>query len=189
MKSINISLFVALLLLLNSNKIYSQHKFQSPSEGKSVIYFMRTTSLGAIMNFRFFDGKKYLGKFKDKNYFRYECEPGKHLFWVKAENIDYLEANLLAGKVYIVESNSVMGAFSSGVKFNILDFNDSRKMKRVFKLMNKKEPLVFDRKELLEDQNEMQDIIKGGLEKYENKQDRDKDFKEITPQMFYTIPE
>jgi hypothetical protein len=35
----------------------------------------------------------------------------------------------------------------------------------------------------------MQNIIKGGLEKYENKQDRNKDFKEITPQMFYTIPE
>jgi hypothetical protein len=62
-------------------------------------------------------------------------------------------------------------------------------MKRVFKLLNKKEPLVFDEKELLKDQNDMQDIIKSGLEKYDNKQDRDKDFKEITPEMFYTIPE
>ena len=189
MKSIKILLFATVFLLINSNRIYSQNTFQLPSEGKAVIYFMRTTSLGAIMNFRFFDGEKYLGKFKDKNYLRYECEPGEHLFWVKAENIDYLQANLLADKVYVVESNSVMGAFSSGVKFNILDFNDAKKMKRVFKLLNKKEPLVFDEKELLEDQNDMQDIIKSGLEKYGNKQDRDKDFKEITPEMFYTIPE
>ena len=189
MKSIKALLFVAAVILVISSKVYSQNTFQSPSEGKTVIYFMRTTSLGAVMNFRFFDGEKYLGKFKDKNYLRYECNPGKHLFWVKAENIDYLESDLLADKIYVVESNAVMGAFSSGVKFNILDFNDQKKMKRVFKLLNKKNPLVFDEEDLLEEQNEMQDIIKSGLEKYENKQDRDKDFKEITREMFYTIPE
>ena len=148
---------------------------------------MRTSGLGAVMNFRFFDGEKFLGKFKDKNYLRYECEPGEHLFWVKAENTDYLEANLLADKIYIVEANAVMGAFSAGVKFNILDFNDDRKMKRVFKLLTKKDPMVFDENELLKDQNDMQEIIKSGLEKYQNKQERDKEFDKITPEMFYTI--
>ena len=41
--------------------------------------------------------------------------------------------------------------------------------------------------ELLKDQNDMQEIIKSGLEKYQNKQVRDKEFDKITPEMFYTI--
>ena len=179
-------LFVFFVLFQTSfNFINAQNVFESPSKGKAVIYIMRTTSLGAIMNFRFFDGETYLGKFKDKNYLRYECEPGEHLFWVKAENIDYLEADLWSNIIYVVESNAVMGAFSSGVKFNILEYDNPKDMKRVFKLLNKKEPVIFDKTELLEAQIEMHDIIKSGLEKYENKQDREKDFKKITPDMFY----
>ena len=187
MKSVKSFFFTAVILVLPFSKVDAQNTFQSPSENKSVIYIMRTSALGAIMNFRFFDGEKYLGKFKDKNYLRYECEPGEHLFWVKAENTDFLEADLLVDKIYIVEANAVMGAFSAGVKFNILDFNDDKKMKRVFKLLTKKEPMVFDENELLKDQNDMQEIIKNGLEKYENKLDRDKEFNKITPEMFYTI--
>jgi len=60
-------------------------------------------------------------------------------------------------------------------------------MKRVFKLLTKKDPMVFDENELLKDQNDMQEIIKSGLEKYQNKQVRDKEFDKITPEMFYTI--
>jgi len=187
MRPINTFLFIAVILLLTVYKVNAQNTFQPPSENKAVIYIMRTSGLGAVMNFRFFDGEKFLGKFKDKNYLRYECEPGEHLFWVKAENTDYLEANLLADKIYIVEANAVMGAFSAGVKFNILDFNDDRKMKRVFKLLTKKDPMVFDENELLKDQNDMQEIIKSGLEKYQKNQERDKEFDKITPEMFYTI--
>ena len=47
--------------------------------------------------------------------------------------------------------------------------------------------MVFDENELLKDQNDMQEIIKSGLDKYQNKQERDKEFDKITPEMFYTI--
>jgi hypothetical protein len=186
MKRYKTILLIPFLLLFSLSNL-AQNTFEPPSSGKTVIYFMRTTSLGALMNFRFFDGENYLGKFKDKNYFRYECEPGTHLFWVKAENLDFLEAELLEDKIYMVEANSVMGAFSSGVKFNLIDYDDEKQMKRVFKLLNKKEPLIFDQDKVLSDQNEMQDIIKNGLEKYNSKQDRDKEFKKLLPEMFYVI--
>ena len=64
-----------------------KEKLIPPAEGKSVIYFVRSTSAGSLMNIRYFDSEKYLGKFNGRSYIRYECDPGMHDFWIKAENI------------------------------------------------------------------------------------------------------
>jgi hypothetical protein len=38
-----------------------------------------------------------------KGYSVYECNPGEHLFWIAAENTDFIKADLEAGKVYIAQ--------------------------------------------------------------------------------------
>ena len=40
---------------------YTQ-EFKKPSEGKSLVYFVRTKGAGPLINFKFFDGDKFLGK-------------------------------------------------------------------------------------------------------------------------------
>ena len=67
MRPINTFLFIAVILLLPFYKVNAQNTFQPPSENKAVIYIMRTSGLGAVMNFRFFDGENSRGKLKIKN--------------------------------------------------------------------------------------------------------------------------
>ena len=55
-----------LLLLFLSLQTFSQiqtEKIVPPAKGKSVIYFLRTSGLGALMNIRYFDKEEYLGRF------------------------------------------------------------------------------------------------------------------------------
>lgn len=162
---------LALFVLAISMNVQAQFKKKlvPPSEGKTVIYFLRTTSLGSLMNIRYFDNDKYIGKFNGRSYIRYECEPGDHTFWIKAENIDVLKATLEEGKIYLVETNAVMGAFSAGAKFRVIDFSKKNQLKRINRLFEKKEESTFTEKELEEGQTKNQEVIKKGLKKVQKK--------------------
>ena len=173
------------LLLFFSSIIQAQNNVSPPTENKAVIYFLRTTNLGAFMNFRFFENSKYFGKFNGTNYIRYECEPGESLFWVKAENIDFIETYLAAGKIYFVEANAVMGGFSAGVKFKLVDYSDEKQMKRINKLLNKKDATIFTQEELEEGKEKMQEIIKNGILKIQKKRKKGKKIKRVEANMDY----
>ena len=177
-------LFTFLFMSLPS---VAQDRITPPTKGKSVIYLLRTTGLGSLMNFRFFEEDTYLGKFNGKNYLRYECEPGEHLFWVKAENIDVLKTNLAADRIYFVEVNAVMGGFSAGVKYRIVDYTNEKQMKRIRKLLVKKDPKVFTKEQLSENKEKMDEVIKNGMQKVQEKMNGEKKIKEITPDMNYKM--
>jgi hypothetical protein len=40
----------------------------------------------------------------------------KHLLWSKSDNVDFVEANLDAVKIYIIDSEPQMGGFKARVK-------------------------------------------------------------------------
>ena len=125
-------LLIAFVLLLTFQFSNSQITVDPPAEGKAVIYFIRTASPGILMNFKYFDKNEYLGRFNGTNYFRYECEPGQHLFWVKSENYDFVEADLKPGGIYFLEVKGRMGAMSAASKFFLVDYEDKKQMKRIF---------------------------------------------------------
>ena len=190
MRIIKKSTFTLLIffLLASIPSSFAQEKITPPTEGKSVIYLLRTTGLGSLMNFRFFKEETYLGKFNGKNYLRYECEPGEHLFWVKAENIDFLKVNLAADRIYLVEVNAVMGGFSAGVKYRIVDYTNEKQMKRIRKLLAKKDPKVFTEEQLSQNKEKMNEIIKSGMLKIQEKIKEGKKGKVIKPDMNYKTP-
>ena len=176
---------ITLILLLSFTVTFSQiesKKITPPSEGKTVIYFLRTSSLGALMNIRYFDSGKYLGKFNGRNYLRYECDPGEKTFWIKAENIDVLKANLEANKIYLVETNAVMGGFSAGAKFKLIDFNKKSQVKRINKLLKKKDSKTFTEEELKEQLEKMKNAFQKGMKKVSKKVKKGK-FKELNSDM------
>lgn len=161
-----------------------------PSEGKAMVYFVRSSSLGFLINFKYFDGETYLGKFNHGKYLAYECAPGKHLFWSKSENTDYLEAELEAGKIYIIDAEPQMGAIKAGVKLVPYDNNPSnyktpkkyeRKRKAVFKAITNGKAYTLSE----EDRNdpEIPDIVKRGMEKYKSKKDEGKTFPTLPADM------
>ena len=185
MKNSLLIFFGIISISVCSNTINAQEKLAPPPEGKAVIYFLRTTNLGALMNFRFFEKGNFIGKFNGKNYMRYECDPGKSVFWVKAENIDFIETDLEAGKIYLVESNAVMGGFSAGVKFRLVDYDDEKQMKRIHKLLEEKEALVFNEEELESDRQEMPRTIQSGMRTVQKKRTKGKKIKRVNADMNY----
>lgn len=178
------TLFTLLVLSISLNvQAQFKNKLVPPSEGKSVIYFLRTTSLGSLMNMRYFDSQKYLGKFNGRSYIRYECEPGEHIFWIKAENVDVLKADLEKGKTYLVETNAAMGAFSAAAKFKIIDFDNKKQLKRINKLFDKKKESTFTEAELKEGQTKNTEVIQKGMKKVLKKMKKKKKLAVITSDM------
>ena len=92
MKTIGKFLLI-LSLLLGTGSLFSQkvvtQEIAKPSEGKSLVYIVKSGA-GYLINFRIYDGDKFLGALNGFSYMVYECEPGKHLFWAASENRDFM---------------------------------------------------------------------------------------------------
>src|SRR5687767_722191 len=99
---------IVFLLLFVTATAMSQG-LKPPTEGKAVIYFVRVSAMGALIPFDFFHEKKYIGQFSGRNYMRYECDAGEHLFWASSENKEFLTAEVKAGETYIVIVDVEMG--------------------------------------------------------------------------------
>ncbi|MGB0199058.1 MAG: hypothetical protein ACPF80_03370 [Flavobacteriaceae bacterium] len=113
-------------------------EFKKPAEGKSLVYFVRTKGAGSLINFKFFDGKKFLGKMSGANYFTYECDPGNHLFWVASENKDFIQGELIEGGTYIIQSKPQAGAFTTRVALEQVFPNNDKLLKKIRKVLSKK---------------------------------------------------
>ena len=183
-----------LLFSVFSFSVFSQ-EFKKPSEGKSMVYFVRTTSLGFLINFKYFDNEKYLGKFNYGKYIAYECEPGKHLFWSKSENIDFIEAELEANKIYIIDSEPQMGAIKAGVKLvpfvdNVSNFKNEKKYLKtrnnIISSITEKKEFILNKDSSDQDDQESDytSLIKKSIERYNERKSKNKEITQITNNMY-----
>ncbi len=161
----------------------SGQDLKTPAEGKSVIYFTRVSSAGGLINFKFFDGEKYIGKFSGAKYMIYECDPGDHLFWASSENRDFMPATLEPDKVYIVDARVQLGGIKARVDLVPVLVNDPKLLKKVNKLLSKKSAVTFDSSELQNEQAEMAEYVKISLEKYSKRVENDKEYESLKPEM------
>lgn len=140
--------WVALFVLLASlaPPLFGQG-LKPPGEGKAVVYFVRTSSLAFAVNFSFFHERRYIGEFGGRNYLRYECSSGTHLFWASAENRDFLNAELRAGGIYVVLVDVDLGDSMAQVVLKPVAAN-SRDFERIKKLVDRKRPIVVRAEEL-----------------------------------------
>jgi len=158
-------IFLFLVAFALQANVTNAQDFQKPSEGKAVIYFLRTSNLGAAINFKYFIDEEYLGKFSGKNYARYEVDPGKHLIWAKAENLDFMEADLEADAIYLIHVKPKMGGFKAAARIEVADLSDPKLLEKVKKLISKKKPITFNMKKAEKEIAK----IKEHLEKYEKR--------------------
>lgn len=146
----------------------------SPSEGKSLVYFVRSSGTGALVNFKYFDGETYLGKFSGLNYFILECEPGKHIFWVTSENRDFVEAELLPDKVYFIEVRPTIGAVYAAVKLFPVGMENQKATAKLYKIIGKREPLALNEKDFSGEQESLEFFILNGMKKYQTDKEKSK---------------
>ncbi len=172
---------ILLLILLQSLFLFSQD-FDSNSKDKSTVYFVRASGLGALINFTYFDGEKPIGRFNGPKYMKYECDPGKHLFWARSENKSFVEANLKAGGIYLIDVLPTMGGLKAGVILIPVDKNNHR-LKAIQKLVTKRESESFDGLKLNDLQNKMSKVIVRGMKKYNRIKDKGGKVPQLTSEM------
>jgi hypothetical protein len=182
-------LFFAILSITG----YSQ-ELRKPSEGKSIVYFVRSSGAGALINFKYFDGEKYLGKFNYGKYLVYECEPGKHVFWSRSENTDFINAELDPGKVYIIDSEGQMGFIKAAVALvpfnpNPGNYKTPKKFKKkkaaILKSISENKEYIATDVDLKEGAQEYESIIKNSIEKYNKLTAKGEVFLKLLPYMSY----
>ncbi len=181
-----LNILIILILLFQTKLCYGQEIAPAP-EGMAVVYFIRTSTTGELINFSFYDQTKYMGKFNGSKYIRYECEPGEHLFWAAAENRDFIEADLDTGKVYLIEVIPLMGFAKASVKLAPVNQNDPKKMNKINKLILKKPPVALTNEELDLDKRSNSQIIDSGIQKYQEEKEKGKITTKLTKTMFYRI--
>lgn len=174
-----------ILTLFCSTLFVNAQTIQPAPADKAVVYFVRPSSAGFAINFSYFDSTRLIGKFNAPKYIRYVCEPGKHLFWARSENRDFVEAEVEAGKIYFIEAKATMGAVKAGVNLRPVDPRSEKSMKKINKLLNKKPSQSFTAVELKNEEDRMKEVIARGLEKYKEDKRKGKVHAQLPATMSY----
>ncbi len=139
-----------------------------------------------MINFTFYDGENIIARFAGRKYFRYECAPGPHVFWAKAENRSYVEANLEAGKIYLIESLVNMGAIKARVQLQPHD-PATGGIKQVTQKMMAKWPSQSYDPALLAQWSEIKtDATENGLERYNQLKAEEREVSRLDTNMYVT---
>ncbi len=181
MKKLRI-LFTVLFLSAFSMPLFSQG-FQPPAKGKAVVYFIRVSSWGSAVSFDFFHQDKFIGAFKGKNYMRYECNPGKNLFWASSENKEFLTADLKEGGIYIVIVDVIEGFWKAHVGLTPIDESKTDLFDRARMLVSEKPPVSIPQSKIDKMNKKLKKFITEELEHYETVTKNKYNFKHISPDM------
>ena len=73
---------------------------QPPPPGRSLVIFMRPGRSGGETSAALFEDETLIAIVMARTYFSYETTPGKHRFMVVSEAADFMDADLVDGKVY-----------------------------------------------------------------------------------------
>lgn len=158
---------LSILLLLAITSAAFAQEIPPPPAGMSTVYFFRTSSLGAAINFSYFDSTRLIGRFNGPKYIRYDCRPGAHLFWARSENKDFIEADLQPDKIYFILAVPQMGAFKAAVQIEAVDPGDIKTLEKIAKLMAKKPGETFTPEKLASDEKDLKDAVANGMERYQ----------------------
>lgn len=90
-------LILGILFLVFFNSIAQEKTLKDST--KAYVYFCYEYGGIAI---EAFDGNQFLGELEEGKSLEYVCDPGIHQFWVECRSFTVLEADLLAGYVYIL---------------------------------------------------------------------------------------
>jgi hypothetical protein len=178
------TIFLSLLFCIKVVATFAQNIPSAPAD-KAVIYFVRNSLVGMAINFSYFDGDKLIGRFNAPKYIRYECNAGKHLFWARSENRDFVEAEVEAGKIYFLHAVPQIGLLKARVTLEPVDTSDTKLVAKIKKMILNKDSQSFTEQQLTEDTFLLQLAIDTGTSKYLNDKTNGKIFKQLYPTMSY----
>lgn len=146
----------------------------SVEQANAIVYLVRVSPLAPLINFRIFVDGDYVGKFHQEQYLKLYIKPGKHVISAKAENLYVMEAQLEAGKTYVINTEVKMGAFYAGVHLDPVTTKNERRFRRVQKSLAKSKIRTFNEAELRKKTEEYKEIIYKASRKYHKKKKKGK---------------
>lgn len=93
----------------------SENRPEGPGPDEALVYFLRPSGMGWMVDFEAWDGERCIGIVTAKSCFAYRCPPGEHLFMSFSENSRACLATLDAGKTYYIVTSVRMGAWRARV--------------------------------------------------------------------------
>lgn len=165
--NIKFMLLMTLVSFLQIANLKAQGLEQPPA-GKAYIYVVRHVKVGLAINFQYYVGDRYIGKFNAPKYLRFECDPGKHVIWAKSENRSFVEVEAEAGKIYLIDVGVQMGMAVARVNLIPVLSTDigSKRYQKAVKLINKKAPELISNSTLVASNEEKRDAANSGMERY-----------------------
>jgi hypothetical protein len=95
------------------------------------IYFTRVSKYATHAMFYVFDGDSLINVNEGVNWFRYDCQAGDHLLWItNRKYTDFVEAEVEAGKFYIIMIDVNIGYGKSSTRLRPLTIEDKDYQKR-----------------------------------------------------------
>jgi hypothetical protein len=174
--------FFAVLLVMFAFLEGNAQGLTAPAPGKAVIYFVRVTGAGAAIPFDFYHNDKAIGHFAGRNYIRYETEPGLQLFWASSENHEFLTADLIEGKIYIVIVDAEIGFAVARVGLSPIRASE-KVYERARKVIDRKPPIIRTEETLNKKNAAQADFIQDKLTKYREKWKDTRKYKHLSADM------
>lgn len=153
--------------IFNISTTQTRSGFYPPKEGNAVVYFVRVGDMPKG-NWEFFHEDQYIGKWKGQGYIRYECPPGKQLFWASSENREFITTELETGKTYIILVYSVMGFWKAHVSLYPISMEEPKKMRYYANFIKNNKVTVMNQSKLISTNEKLQSFIEKQLNHYRN---------------------
>ncbi len=96
-------------------------RIDAPDSGYALVSFVRPSMFGGAIRFGIWDGDEFIGVLTAKSLIQYKARPGRHLFIARAENWSYVDANLEAGKHYVIVGKVFPGVWKARVGMDPAD--------------------------------------------------------------------
>jgi len=97
----------------------------APVPDAATIVFIRDSGFAFAINFAIMDQfGDLMGEAVAKSHFAVQVPPGRYFFFAKAENIDVVEANVAAGRLYHVHVIPKIGAWQAHVRLDPIKPNE-----------------------------------------------------------------
>lgn len=107
-----------------------------PKSGNAIVYIVRPSSLGGLINFKVYVDEKIpeqkKGSTKGGQYIYFELEPGDHQIISQAENKAYVNVTVQAGDIVFIHQEPVPGIlFAQNKVFKLHDYEGKYHVKHL----------------------------------------------------------
>ena len=106
---------------------HAQNQWGEPKDDKALVYILRPATTWPTKMWAFAD-ETLLGVTKSDSYVYAYVEPGEHVFWSKAENVNAIRISVEAGKTYYIQQHAQIGVWKMAVELEVLDEPEAKEL-------------------------------------------------------------